>query len=633
MHLVESARHVGRRLAGRPVLVSRGARFGAAAGCVGLAVAIHALVLPGRAAIPFPPLLVAVGLAAWLGGRWPGLLATALAVVTGFLQLHAAAAAAAAPGPVTRTVLFAVLAVPTALVLGALRRAVADGKQAEDALRQLADAMPQLVWMARPDGYHDYFNGHWYEYTGLGAGESLGDGWASALHPDDLVRTAEQWRRSLRTGESYEVEHRFRRSDGSYRWFLGRALPVRNGAGEILRWIGTSTDIHDRKLAEAALRESEDKLRETDRRRGDFLSVLSHELRNPLAPIRNSLYLLGRARPDSEQARRALGVIDRQVLQLTRLVDDLLDATRITRGKVQIHRERLELAELVVHAGDDHRGLFARNGVELAVTIAASPIQIEGDATRLTQVVGNLLQNAAKFTPSGGRVRLWVGAEGGQAVVRVEDTGVGIEPDLIERLFEPFVQGDQTLDRSQGGLGLGLALVKALVELQGGAVEARSEGLGKGASFTVRLPLDRRARPRLEVVRDESSPRPGGRRVMVVEDNPDAAESLKAVLEVCGHLVETAATGPEALRKARVVKPDLVLCDIGLPGMDGFAVARAFRTDPALSDVRLVALSGYAAAEDVERAHGAGFDQHIAKPVDLGTLERVLSAGTRREAS
>jgi CheY-like chemotaxis protein len=270
--------------------------------------------------------------------------------------------------------------------------------------------------------------------------------------------------------------------------------------------------------------------------------------------------------------------------------------------------------------------LFSRNGIRFEVDVESRPLHVHGDATRLAQVVGNLLDNAAKFTPAGGRVDVRVGEEHGRAVVRVEDTGAGLDSALVGRLFEPFVQSEQTLDRSRGGLGLGLSLVKGLVELQGGTVEARSEGLGRGAAFIIGLPLERRAASRLSVVPSHEAPRAPRRRVLVVEDNPDAAETLKSALEMGGHVVETVATGPEALALARKLPPDVVLCDIGLPGMDGYDVARAFRSDPALQGIALIALSGYASPDDVERAHTAGFDRHLAKPVDIESIESVLTS-------
>ncbi|MGA7743260.1 MAG: response regulator [Polyangia bacterium] len=368
--------------------------------------------------------------------------------------------------------------------------------------------------------------------------------------------------------------------------------------------------------------EANAQLVEADRRKNEFLAVLSHELRNPLAPIKNSLYILDRAAPGGEQARRALGVIDRQATQLSNLVNDLLDVTRITRNKIRLQKQSLDLNQLVHRALEDNRSFFERNEVRLSCDLAATPVPINADATRVAQMVGNLLQNAAKFTSRGGHAHVSVAAEAGEAVIRVVDNGVGMAPDTVARLFQPFMQADQSLDRSKGGLGLGLALIKGLVEMHGGSIQAQSGGLGKGAAFVVRLPLDTGA------VLERPAPRvtPGRvcRRVLIIEDNRDAAESLREALELGKHEVEVAYNGPDGIERARSFHPDVVLCDIGLPGMDGYDVARAVRHDPALQSIFLVALSGYALPEDLERAAQAGFQHHLAKPPSVDALERVL---------
>jgi len=375
--------------------------------------------------------------------------------------------------------------------------------------------------------------------------------------------------------------------------------------------------------AQRALQAANAQLVEADRRKNEFLAVLSHELRNPLAPIKNSLYILDRAAAGGEQARRALGVIDRQATQLSNLVNDLLDVTRITRNKIRLQKQRLEINELVRRAVEDNRTLFERNEVVLSCALAPAPVFVNADATRVAQIVGNLLQNAAKFTSRGGRARVSVVAEARDAVIRVIDNGVGMAPDTVTRLFQPFMQADHTLDRSKGGLGLGLALVRGLVELHGGSIEAQSEGLGKGAEFTVRLPLDVGAALEKQAARAGNVRVP--RRVLIIEDNVDAADSLREALELGEHAVEVAHSGPEGIERARSFRPDVVLCDIGLPGMDGYDVARAFQQDPALQPIFLVALSGYALPEDLERAADAGFPRHLTKPPSVDALERLLS--------
>jgi two-component system CheB/CheR fusion protein len=395
---------------------------------------------------------------------------------------------------------------------------------------------------------------------------------------------------------------------------------------------GVNIDITERKRV-TELRASEAALREADRQKNEFLAMLSHELRNPLAPIRNSLYILEHAVPGGEQARRAQAVIDRQIGQMTWLIDDLLDVTRITSGKIRLRHERLDLNALAQRTVEDHRTLFAKSDVRLEVLPARAEVWVDGDRVRLAQVVGNLLQNAAKFTPRGGKTTVSVqeDAARGEAILAVRDTGAGIEPEMLARLFHPFAQADVTLDRSKGGLGLGLALVKGLVELHGGSVSAESGGPGQGAAFTISLPLHvtaARIAPSQRGLGGDGAPR----RVLIIEDNDDAAETLREALELLEHVVEVAYNGPDGIAKARAFHPDVVLCDIGLPEMDGYEVARRLRADPELGHVALVAVSGYAQPEDVAMALEAGFDTHLAKPPSIDTLERALTeAGNTRQ--
>ncbi len=372
-------------------------------------------------------------------------------------------------------------------------------------------------------------------------------------------------------------------------------------------------------------RRAEDALREADRAKNEFLAVLSHELRNPLAPIKNSLYILDRAAPGGEQARRAQAVVARQVDQLTRLVDDLLDVTRIARSKLTLQRSRLELNGLVQRTLEDYRPMFENAGVHLGLETAPAPVHVDADPHRIAQVVGNLLHNAAKFTPPGGRVTVTVAADASadRAVVSVADTGSGLAPDASAHVFEPFVQATKALDRSEGGLGLGLALVKGVVELHGGEVSATSAGPGQGSRFVVRLPLDRSEAAPAE--RRASAARERHRRVLVIEDNVDAADSLRDVLEIQGHEVAVAYDGPSGIAAAREFHPDVVICDIGLPGMDGYEVARTLRADEALRGLQLVALSGYALAEDLRRASEAGFERHLTKPPSFEKLAAALA--------
>jgi CheY-like chemotaxis protein len=333
--------------------------------------------------------------------------------------------------------------------------------------------------------------------------------------------------------------------------------------------------------------------------------------------------------PGSEKAPAAIAIIERQVSQLARVVDDLLDVTRIARGKIRLQRARIEVGDLVRRTVEDHRAGLEEKHIQVGCDTGAAPLWVDADASRLAQVLGNLLGNALKFTDAGGRVQVVLGREAGWMLLRVRDTGVGIAKEIAGRLFEPFTQGPQAIDRSRGGLGLGLSTAKGLVELHGGTVEVASAGVGHGAEFTVRIPL---ASPIEVAAPPAAGPPAPPRRVLVIDDNADAAETLKDLLELRGHSVRVALDGPSALRAARAFQPDVVLCDIGLPGMSGYDVARALRADDALRHALLVALSGYAQPEDARRAAEAGFDRHVAKPAGAEEIERLLAKGPRRSA-
>ena len=483
----------------------------------------------------------------------------------------------------------------------------------------MADTSPVIMWVTNREGGNQFVNRTYREYFGLTFEQAQGDAWRPLVHPDDAGGYTDAFLAAGRERRSFVAQARVRRADGEWRWLVSQAEPRFSSHGEFLGHIGASLDITDRKQAEDALREA-------DKSKNEFLAMLSHELRNPLAPIRNSLYILDRAAPGGDQAQRAHRIIERQTAHMTRLVDDLLDVTRISRGKVNLQRERLELCELVRRTVEDHRSLFQRSGVALDVRIPDDGLWMHGDGTRLAQVIGNLLQNAAKFTGRGGTTAVEVqkDAPANAALIRVRDTGVGMSAELLPRLFEPFTQADRTLDRSRGGLGLGLALVKGLVELHGGTVDAKSEGVGAGTELIVRLPLEQLGTDARSPAAPQNRPH-HRRRVLVIEDSVDAAESLKEALELGDHEVAVAYNGPEGIAKARELKPEVVLCDIGLPQMDGYEVARAFRADAELKDVFLVALTGYAAPEDQQRSREAGFERHLAKPPSMEKLEKVLA--------
>jgi PAS domain S-box-containing protein len=440
------------------------------------------------------------------------------------------------------------------------------------------------------------------------------DWWTARAHPEDLaagrdrVSTVYGGREPL-----FDSEYRVRHRDGHYVHVWERGAVVRGADGRPLRVVGCTVDVTDRKAAADALREA-------DRRKDEFIATLAHELRNPLAPMRNAVYLL-RAAPAA--ADRVVDIMDRQVAHMVRLVDDLLEVSRITRGKVDLKREPVDLATAVRAAVDTARPLIDTAGHRLTVELPAEPVTADADPVRLVQVVTNLLNNAAKYTPAGGAVTVVAGREADRAVVRVRDTGVGIPADMLARVFDLFTQVDRTRRQAQGGLGIGLALVKSLVELHGGAVEAHSDGLGKGSEFVVRLPL---AAGPAAATDPTAHARPlADRRVLIVDDNRDAAESLADLLRHLGGRVEVAHDGPAALAAAGRFRPAVVLLDIGMPGTDGYEVARRLRADPDQRGLVIVALTGWAQDEDRRRSRAAGFDHHLAKPVAADTLRAVLA--------
>jgi signal transduction histidine kinase/ActR/RegA family two-component response regulator len=405
---------------------------------------------------------------------------------------------------------------------------------------------------------------------------------------------------------------------------LGNAAPLLDVHGRLRGAVGAFVDVTRLKHVEDALSRANTQLADADHRKDEFIAILSHELRNPLAPIRYALPILQRDHL-TEAAERAVRVIDRQVDHLTRLVDDLLDVSRITRGMIELRKEHVTLGSVVNAAVEAASpGITAaRHTLELAVS--DEPVWLYADAARIAQVITNLLNNSAKYTPRGGRISLFAAVEDGRAVVRVRDTGIGIPAPAIATVFDMFRQVSRP-DRSQGGLGIGLALARRLVEMHGGTIEAHSDGLGRGSVFTVRLPVATESRAN-DQPREDSTARAEGRRlrVLVVDDNADLVEMLAVIVESAGHEVRKALDGRSAVSAARSYRPDLVLLDLGLPVMSGLDVARELRRDPAMAGVRLVALTGWGQPEDRRQTEQAGFDAHLTKPADARRVELLLN--------
>jgi PAS domain S-box-containing protein len=375
--------------------------------------------------------------------------------------------------------------------------------------------------------------------------------------------------------------------------------------------------------SEAEYRRLYAELQEEERRKDEFLAVLAHELRNPLAPLRNALHLL-RSEPERAVAQQAREIMERQLENVVRLVDDLLDVSRLMSGKVELRKEPLELASVFTRAVDVIRGQVETEGQELVVALPEEPIRIEADQVRLAQAIGNILSNAVKYTDRGGRIVLSGERDQDQVLIRVRDTGIGISQDLLPRVFELFMQAEGSITRSQGGLGIGLTLVKRLVEMHGGRVEAASDGLGRGCEFTITLPVASTRGEGGESERSDMGGSTESRRVLVVEDDHDSAQSLAMLLKLWGHRVEVALDGTRALDSARSFGPEIVLLDIGIPGMDGYEVAGRLRSEHG-ADLKLVALTGYGREDDRKRAHDAGFDWHLTKPLEPPRLREMLA--------
>ena len=503
-------------------------------------------------------------------------------------------------------------------------RAHAAVVESEAQYRALAEAMPYVVYRTGPDGVATYVNSAWYAYTGEDPDGPDRFAWIERMHPGDRERVLAAWHEALDTGQPFTAEFRLQRHDGEYRWHAGRAVSIA-GTGEA-RWIGTFADTHDITLAAAALKDA-------DKRKDEFLATLAHELRNPLSPMRIAVTLLGRREQDDPELAQLRMVIDRQVEHLTRLVDDLLDVSRITRDRLTLRKEQVELSTIIRSVVDAARPELDRHQHHLTLRLTAEPLPAECDVVRITQVFANLLNNAAKYTPHGGSIIVTAERDGATAVVRVRDTGMGIPAEQLPRLFEMFYQAGPALDRPDGGLGIGLTLVHRLLEMHQGSVEAHSAGAGQGSEFVVRLPLGEPSEPSSAgpPIEAHTATAPAGLRVLVVDDNQDSAEMLRALLEACGNTVFTAFDGLAAIEVADAERPDAILLDIGLPGLNGYEVCRRLRARDWCRDTLILAQTGWGQEQDRERSREAGFDQHFTKPVDDEALLDVLADWRRAQ--
>ncbi len=507
-------------------------------------------------------------------------------------------------------------------------------KQAEEELRErerqfgtLAEWIPQLAWMANPDGHIFWYNRRWYEYTGTTLEQMQGWGWQEVHDPEVLPSVLEKWKGSIATGTAFDMVFPLRGADGVFRPFLTRVLPLKDLQGRVIRWFGTNTDISEQRRAEEQLRRLAADLSESDHRKDEFLAMLAHELRNPLAPIRNALQIVQLSAGNEAAVQSASETMDRQIRHMVRLVDDLLDVSRISRGKIDLRQERVELASIIHQAVESSRPAITSGQHQLTVTLPPQPVYLEADPVRLAQVFSNLLNNASKYSDPNGRISITVEQQDGEVAVSVKDTGVGISSDMLPKIFEMFTQVDTSLERSQGGLGIGLTLVERLVEMHGGSVSARSEGPGRGSEFVVRLPI------MFETPNTQQTPEPTvsdltrktSRRILVVDDNRDSATTLAMLLKLTGNETHTAYDGLAAVEAAETFRPDVVLLDLGLPKLNGFEAARKIREQPWGKSIVLVALTGWGQEDDRRKSSEAGFNGHLVKPVDHAALMKLLA--------
>ena len=523
-----------------------------------------------------------------------------------------------------------------------ITRDLTDRRMAEEALRTseerlrliLESVQDYAIFMLDPDGRVATWNPGAARIKGYSAGEIIGQHFSRFYTAPDLERKWPQQELELAVSQGRYEEQGWRlRKDGSRFWANVVITPMYDGTGTLRGFAKVTRDLTERRMAEEALRRAYDDLEERvrdrtaelqrlDLHKNQFLAMLGHELRNPLAPIRNALEILAK-NSDAEAQERARGMIGRQVEHLVRLVDDLLDVSRIMHGKIELRRATLDLAAAVSRGIEAAQPVVDAHGHRLETRLHAAPLLVDGDVVRLAQVVSNLLTNAAKYTPTPGRIEVSLHRDGEEAVLSVRDPGIGIAPELLPRIFDFFVQGELPLARSGGGLGIGLTLVRHLVKLHGGTVKAESAGEWQGTQVTVRLPLVSAG----EESASSPAPTESGqrRRVLVVDDNVDAAESLVALLGMWGHEAHARHDGPAVVPAVAELRPDVVLLDIGLPGMDGYEVARELRSLPGHPVRLLAAITGYGQPEDRRRSEAAGFDVHLTKPVDPDRLRELLA--------
>ncbi|TVP67261.1 MAG: hybrid sensor histidine kinase/response regulator [Nodularia sp. (in: Bacteria)] len=509
-------------------------------------------------------------------------------------------------------------------------------KQSEERYRYLAESIPQLVWTSDAEGNSDYFNSNWYKYTGLTMEQSMGFGWLTALHPEDVERVGQVWSNAYSNGTLYETEYRFQRADdGCYRWHLGRGLPLKDEEGNVVKWFGTCTDIHEQKQIHeerAYLLELEQIAREkaetANRIKDEFLAVLSHELRTPLNAILGWSKLLQTRTFDQAKKLQALATIERNAKLQVQLIEDLLDTSRILQGKLTLEIMNINLSSTILSALDTMRLALETKSIQVTTIFEPNVGMILGDSTRLQQVVWNLLSNAIKFTPNQGKIAVELRQAHGYAQVIVSDTGKGINYDFLPYVFDSFQQADSSSIRKFGGLGLGLAIVRNIVDMHGGMVKAESLGEGQGATFTISLPIRPDDSPSLldsaHIPTDlaVNSLLLAGIKVLIVEDDADARDFLLFVLEQEGAEAIAVSSAFAALEVLTQLQPDILVSDISMPDMDGYMLIHQVRSLSAAAGGKLpaIALTAHASDDHHQQALAAGFQMHLSKPLNTDKL-------------
>ncbi|MGE0331777.1 MAG: ATP-binding protein [Ramlibacter sp.] len=491
------------------------------------------------------------------------------------------------------------------------------GAQRSQALLRV---LTSVVWVADPEGRFTSEQTLWSNYTGQTWEQQRDHGWLGALHLDDRAGVLDCLSKAKREQRLFYAPARlWHRATASYRQIEARGIPLFNDAGALTEWVGTCKDVDDQKRAEEALHAA-------DRQKDAFIATVAHELRNPLAPIRNAVHILMRKGREDLQLVWTREVIDRQVAQMARLLDDLMDVSRIRENKIELRKSRVTLDSILDSAIEVSRPLLEQKGHHLELSIVKGAVYVQADPHRLSQVFSNLLNNAAKYTPPGGRISLSVRTEPHRAVVTIKDTGIGISAEMLPKIFEMFTQARNTPNRAEGGLGIGLSLAKSLIELHGGSIEVRSEGLGSGSEFIAFVPLAS-ARAPSAAAAPTAAAHVAALRIVVAEDNQDAGETLTVLLQIMGHDVRLARDGAEALGACRRDAPEVAILDIDMPGLSGYEVARTLRSE--FPGIFLIAASGWGQAEDISRGRAAGFDRHLIKPISPDELTKALSESSR----